>query len=300
MQEVIKGLFIVATVIFGNLHSLWCQNLDNEVKYQFTLAHDNDFLVLTDRYYTFGLALSYKQHIEKSIFTDHHSNWGLTLMQKAYTPNNIETTSLSEMDRPYAGILALEGNYATSSIKAYYELCLEIGIIGPSSGVGNFQQWYHDHVVKYKTPTWAQELENQFYGNLSMSFAKEWTLFPNPFGIRIALTPCATVGSKDVYIQPGITAFFGRRSSINKSMAYGQIGSLEREIYVSAQWAHRWIATNILLDNSVRSNQLSVFNANFHHRYQNHEYRLGYYFNSKEATGLRDHQYISLSYARGF
>ncbi|MEZ4859077.1 MAG: DUF2219 family protein [Flavobacteriaceae bacterium] len=282
------------------------QNTVDNPKNQIGISHDNDFLVITDRYYTFGLSFFYNRNLNKGIFNNNREQVLFKILQKAYTPSNIETENASEMDRPYAGFLGMETSWQTSSYKTNYRVSLLLGMVGPASGVGQFQRWYHDHIVKYKTPTWAQELSNHLYLNISLEYVKEWEIAPNPFGVRFAFTPSIVLGSKDRYLQPQITTFFGRRSDLQKSMAYGNLGNLEREIYFSIQLAYRWVGYNAFLDKnipmfSIETKQpLFLFDVNFHHRFLTHEYRVGYHFTSSEAKGLQRHQYISLGYAKSF
>ena len=298
MREVIKYLFIL--FFLGFTLKIYSQTSSKGSKNQIGISHDNDFLLTTDWYYTFGLFLNYSHFFEKGIFKNTHEQLSLKLGQQAYTPSNIETSSILEMDRPYAGFLSLETSWSIATISSQYQIRILTGVVGPTSGVGQFQQWYHDHIVKYKTPSWANELPNRFHTNLILGYVREWEWTPNPFSIHVAITPLAVIGSKDQFFQPQITTFFGRRSSLQQSMAYNQIGGLERELYFSLQFGYKWIAKNAFLERNTIEKEIFLFNFNFHHRYLSHEYRVGYHYNTKEASNLERHQYISLSYAKNF
>ncbi|MEZ4874251.1 MAG: DUF2219 family protein [Flavobacteriaceae bacterium] len=262
--------------------------------------HDNDFLVISDRYYTFGLFLNYTMALDKGLVNNGNEQLYFTLSQQAYTPSNIETQSITEMDRRYVGYLALETGWSTVVASSLYRANIQMGLLGPASGVGKFQQWYHDHIVKYKTPTWAHELPNALHTNLELNYAKEWEWAPNPFGVYFAVTPSAVMGSKEIFIQPEVIAFFGRKNPLPHSMAYHQIGNLERELYFSLEFAYKWVEKNVFLEKEKLEKTIFLFTFNFHHRYLTHEYRVGYHYNSKEALGLERHQYISLSYSKSF
>lgn len=300
MQEAIKHILIGVIMLLNIINQAIAQNSERVITNQLGIAHDNDFLVITDRYYTYGLSVNYNRILNKGVFNNSREQLRFSLSQKAYTPTDIETENILEMDRPYAGFLSLDSDWQITMPKTIYNFNLLIGIVGPSSGVGQFQRWYHDNIVKYKTPTWTNELDNRFHTNLSVSITKEWELAPNPFGVRIAAKPSVVVGSKDIYVKPETILFFGRRSSLQNTMAHHQIGDLEREIYFSLNFAYRWVTKNALLEFNDLKNEVFLFNFNFHHRYLTHEYRVGYHFNTKEAQELDSHQFISLSYAKSF
>lgn len=298
MREVIKYLFIV--LFLGTSQKIFSQSSVENPKNQIGILHDNDFLLTTDRYYTFGLFVTYSRAFEKGIFENTEEQLTFRLGQNAFTPTNLETANPLEMDRPYAGFLGLETAWSIAGISSMYRISVLTGIVGPASGVGKFQQWYHDHIVKYKTPTWANELPNTFHTNLEIAYVWEWRWAPNPFSISFAITPSVGVGTKDQFLQPQITTFFGRKSALQKSMAYGQIGDLEREIYFSLQLGYKWVARNAFLNPKEIEKEVLLFDFNFHHRFLSHEYRVGYHYNTKEARSLERHQYISVSYAKSF
>lgn len=289
----------MAVLLVISLKSIAQSSVENP-KNQIGITHDNDFFLTTDRYYTFGLFLNYTRTFDKGVFENTNEQLHINFGQQAYTPTNVETFESLEMDRPYAGYLRLETGWSIATTTSFYKANLEFGIVGPSSGVGQFQQWYHDHIVKYKTPTWAQELSNTLHANLGFEYAREWEWKPNPFSIHFALTPAAVIGTKDLFLKPQVTAFFGRKSPLQKSMAFNQIGDLERELYFSLQFGYKWVAQNAFLENLEIENEIFLFDFNFHHRFLTHEYRVGYHYNTKEASNLDRHQYISVSYAKSF
>lgn len=307
MQEAIRFIVIPSIILlFGLQAGLSQETIIAGPQNQVQLTHDNDFLVLTDRYYTFGLSLQYTHKRSNVLFRGTQDHIQFDLWQRAFTPKDIEAVAISDMDRPYAGLLSLNTKYIITHHNSYYELGVLIGIVGPASGAGGFQQWYHDNIVAYKTPTWIYESQNKFHSNVSFRYAKEWLWAPNPFGVRVAVSSELVVGTKDIYAQPEIQLFFGRRSSLTQSMAYSQLGSLERELYFSLQFAYRRVEENALLnfDRYVNSIELTkdvlVFGFNFHHRNKKNEYRFGYAAMSKETSALSPHKYLSLAYALNF
>ena len=108
-------------------------------KNQIAIWHDNDFLTLTDRYYSFGLGVDYTRKWKQGIFKNTREQIRFQLYQKAYTPDNLRTSSLRDINRRYAGFLGLETGY-TVATQDLFEAKLLLGIIGPNSGAGGFQR----------------------------------------------------------------------------------------------------------------------------------------------------------------
>lgn len=65
-----------------------------------SLNHDNDFFLLTDRYYSFGLDLSYRRSLPENP-GGFRSQVGISLFLKAYTPRNIESDLSSDFVHRY-------------------------------------------------------------------------------------------------------------------------------------------------------------------------------------------------------
>ena len=72
-------------------------------------------------------------------FKNSITNFGISLNQKIYTPEDIKETKLITDDRPYAGWLyvGLSANYKTESRS--HTLELDLGVIGPDSLGEEFQ-----------------------------------------------------------------------------------------------------------------------------------------------------------------
>ena len=303
-MHVVTRFFIVILILTTSCQMALGQ--EELPKNQLGIWFDNDFFVLTDRYYTFGLGIEYSRRLSKGFFNQADERLRFQLYQKAYTPDDLRVTNLSEMERRYAGFLGFETHYAIAPKNNIFEVSLLLGIVGPSSGAGGFQRWYHDNIVRYVTPTWANEIPDEFHSNISFSYRTEIELSSNPFGVWLVPTPEVTIGTKDTFWQLGGEIFFGRKSAIHKSMAYHQMGDLEKEIYFSFSWNHRWVERNAFLEQDVPGFQqqpedrIVLFSFKFHHRFKKNEYRFGYYHTTSEAEGLKSHRYVGVSYVRGF
>lgn len=279
-------------------------------KHQIELQHDNDFILLTDRYYSSGLFLNYKRRLSNGIFATDSEQISFELQQLAHTPTNIEAIDTQSYDRPYAGFTGLETGWSLTQSNTMYGLSLLVGITGPASGAGQFQQWYHDNIVLYKTPVWFTEIENSFHLNLQGSWIKEWELNPNPFSVHIAFAPKIAIGTKDIYAQPEVIAFFGKRNQLANSIAYNQINATQKELFFALRMGYRFVAHNAFLEGNLlgdtsrftvpSSSGVLRLGFDVQHRVGQNDYTLGYRYLSKETPTVENHQYLQLSYGRSF
>lgn len=291
-------------------HKIHGQDVQKTIKHQIEFQHDNDFILLTDRYYSSGLFLNYKRRLLKGLFTENQEQLVFELQQLAHTPTNIEAIDTQSYDRPYAGFTGLETGWSVTQVNTLYSISILMGITGTASGAGQFQQWYHDNIVLYKTPVWFTEIENSFHVNLQASWIKEWQLNPNPFSIHLAFSPKFALGTKDIYAHPELTAFFGKRNPLSSSLAYGQINSTQKELFFSLRMGFRFVAHNAFLEGNILGDsssftvpsKLGVLHLGFdvQHRVGQNDYALGYRYLSREALTTQNHQYLQLSYGRSF
>ncbi len=290
----------------GNLN----KTIDASNQHQISFRHDNDFLVFSDRYYSSGLFLSYSMLLKNGLFKSGKEQVTFTLLQQIYTPSKLNTSNRVEMDRPYAGYLAINTEWSYVKDNYAFESILTFGLVGEGSGAGSFHRWYHNALEVPSPPTWAYELANKLHANFYTSYIYEWQLAPNNFSVYLAVKPTLALGTKDLYAQPEVMAHFGRRQPMNSSMAYNRIGSLEKEVFFTMRAGYRIIAHNALLeghlfgDNSVflATPKKGFFYGGFDikHRFKNNDYWLGYRFNSAETEQTKAHKYVILSYARNF
>ena len=294
--------------LFGQVNSEL--NSNKIVKHQISLRHDNDFLVFTDRYYSSGIFLSYGKRLEEGIFNSGHEQLIFLLNQEIYTPSNASTTNIVEMDRPYAGFLGFTVGWSFAKNSNDLEVNFMSGIAGKNSGAGSFHRWYHNALEIPKPPSWAYEIDNSFHFNLYCRFSHEWRLAPGDFGVFLAIQPQFAVGTKDIYAQPELITYFGKRNTMDKSSAYHKIGSKDRELFFALRTGYRFVGHNAMLEGNLFGDNSSfvvnpktvMFSAGFDFQYSNghDDYWLGYRFNSEETKETNSHKYIILSYARSF
>jgi len=300
--------FLCLIMIISGVHAQ--EEVSRTPKNQISIRHDNDFVLFTDRYYSTGLFLTYRRALSKGIFNNGKEQLNFEFRQQAYTPDNIDTEEIIKLDRPYAGFSGLTSGWSIAKKASFLHVKGLIGISGPSSRAGAFQRWFHRNVVFVSVPTWFTEIEDSFHANFEVDYAVEAILAPNPFGVRLAFQASGAYGTKDQYFQPQVNLFLGRRSDIDSSIAYDQVGSTVREIYLNLHFEYRFVGQNALLEGSgpddaslytIEPNS-KVFRWGFglYHRFNKNDYKFSYQFLAEEANEITTHQYLTISYGRSF
>ncbi|MFT7189225.1 MAG: lipid A 3-O-deacylase, partial [Sediminicola sp.] len=146
------------------------------VSRQLELQHDNDFLTFTDRYYSSGLFLTYRQLLEKGFLSSGKEQLEFSVRQEIFTPTNITSRDLEGLDRLYAGFLGIQGGWSRVSKQSLIEADLLFGVAGPASGASGFQKWYHNTFVVSDPPVWGNQIENNIHINIYANYLKEWCL----------------------------------------------------------------------------------------------------------------------------
>lgn len=300
---------LVSALLIGILFTpLFSQRSYDPQSYahQIELRHDNDFFLLTDRYYSSGLFLTYRTRLTKGMFGS-KEQLSFRLGQEVYTPSQTQSVNSDNFDRPYVGFLGLSLGWSIASDNSLFDTRAAFGIAGNNSGAGGFQRWYHRAVAISDSPLWINELDNSFHTNIYASYTKEWEIAPNPFGIRFAVQPQLAIGSRDIYGETEATFYFGRRSSIGESIAYERLGNNAREIYFAFRFAYRQVFYNGLIEGNLFGDSSSILRDvetsllrigfDFNHRFDQNDFRLGVRYTGSETPLAEAHTYIQLSYA---
>lgn len=286
------------------------RNSEKEIYNQIQFRHDNDFFLLSDRYYTSGLYLSYGKKLKKGLFKSGNEQLMFSIGQEIITPTNTKSTEINDLDRPYVGFMGIKSGWSFAENSTNIEVDFLLGFAGKASGAGGFQRFYHNTFVVADAPKWVGEMNNSFHANLYVRYVYEWQIAPNPFSIHLAVNPEIAIGTRDIYFNPEIITYFGRRNSLASSIAYNRIGPTNREIFFSFRFGYRFVGHNALLEgNALGDNSIFLVTPNktvlyggfdFKHRFGQNNYWFGYRINSSESKNTELHKYIILSYARNF
>ncbi len=127
------------------------------------IQSDNDTYVSLseDKYYTNGLMFFYRFIPAKTDPKTVKQVVEFRLGNKMYTPSNANKPNIEDHDRPFAGYL-----FANAQISKFYanesmlRFGTQVGIMGPASGVGAFQDFMHDFIGWYSVDGWEHQITN--------------------------------------------------------------------------------------------------------------------------------------------
>ncbi len=96
-----------------------------------------------------------------SSFKSDYSNFGISLGQQIYTPNDIRDSALIKSDRPYAAwlYLGLMAHFKNENRSHVFEL--DLGIVGPEAMGEKFQNEYHRIIAKYFADGWQNQIATE-------------------------------------------------------------------------------------------------------------------------------------------
>ncbi len=160
-----RFLFLVF-ILYGAL-SVWAQ-----VHTFLNVQAENDYVNWwgkgTDRFYTGGNFLSVdwiRSHKEIRLL-------GLELVQKTYTPSDLQTTQVEAMDHPYAGLLFMRHLIMVSPAQCKWNMLARIsyGVSGPRSGVARFQKRLHQWIGDEVPQGWATMQPSYPFRQVDLSF----------------------------------------------------------------------------------------------------------------------------------
>jgi hypothetical protein len=237
--------------------------------------------------------------------------YSLVLYQEIFTPTDLLTDKIKFMDRPYAGFIGLSNGLTVTRGFHLNRYNFVMGIAGPWSGSETVQSAFHNSAtVDSKIATWLSQIDNSFHLNAYYEYVREWQWQPKPFAVYFALNPKASIGTKDVYLEQDAVFYFGRRSSLQKTMAYGQLLGRETELFFSTRFGYRYVLHDAMLQGNWLGDDseftvdpyrmMYFFNVGFFWRYKRNDFYLKYHFESARNRTAEPHLYVSLSYCRRY
>jgi len=250
-----------------------------DYKKMFRLYSDNDFINFlgngTDRAYTGGMKLDwfYIKEGKQKFFLDRWMpkagnnavntyNW--SVMQIAYTPNQIADVEPAVNDYPYAGALfAIHGLHSSNPEKKY-NLQTEIyaGVIGPNAFAGETQKGIHK-IIKYQEPMgWRYQTPNDVAFNVN--FGAEKMLYQPTNWIEIIGGAKAMMGTMQNGLYINTLIRFGKMNPyfdgfINQYTSPKKVGKKRFQVYAFAKPAVEWTFYNALLDGGIFNGKNSYY-----------------------------------------
>ncbi len=214
---------MLRTVIFISfillLNSLNAQDKpSNEfLKFDYQLVVDNDVFTLDlkkDRFYSSGIYAAVRI-LQDSSKDGTKVIRSYQLNQQMYTPTQIRWTRLSQLDRPYAGVLSITGsNEYYLPNNTYYKIGLELGILGPWAFVGVAQKTWHGWFGMPEPQGWKFQIENTPVVNIHATRVKP---FFSSYDLDLSNVTSGSIGTIYNNIKHEILLRFGELRPINQS-----------------------------------------------------------------------------------
>jgi len=171
---------------------------------------ENDLFSKTDNDYTSGMRLSlllYRPEAKGTFLTipfvksdDRVHFISFSMTQQIYTPHDLNESDLIEDDRPYAGWHYFEMGLHQSSETDLDSLTMQIGLVGPASGMEQIQRVIHKITNSEQPQGWDNQLNNEL--GLQLNYQHKWRYVPDPlWGIESSLIPSAGVELGNIAIK---------------------------------------------------------------------------------------------------
>lgn len=195
--------------------------------YRFDVIWENDGGILRpggpDRHYTNGLLFSYahqpdwaRQVTDGLGLESTATAAGYHFGQQIFTPENLTLAMPDPADRPYAGYLFGGLFWQRENGDQLDHLQTDLGVVGPSSGADDVQDWVHDWFGGQDPQGWNTQIGDEF--TYQLTYRHKWRIDlgdPGFFGdeLRWQLIPQAGFGLGNVYrqIELGATLRVGQQ-----------------------------------------------------------------------------------------
>jgi len=174
--------FLIASMVTGSVLAEEQKDIEYNTS-SFSISLDNDAFLGTDRGYTNGVFFQYNSETSTNIndespfvlktFNDllplneqSDKGFSVTIGQQIWTPVDIESPTESAHDRPYTGLLFIEGTvfeYANNFANKY---SLMLGGVGPDTFGEDSQTFVHRLIGSAQPQGWRRQIKNQLIYNV--------------------------------------------------------------------------------------------------------------------------------------
>ncbi|MGL5251289.1 MAG: lipid A deacylase LpxR family protein [Enterovibrio sp.] len=122
------------------------------------ISFDNDSLSGKDREYSSGIFLRWSDSFADS---DAHKGYSIAIGSQIWTPSDIAQPQPMPNERPYAGLLYLQGGLFWQNENNAYKGHLLLGTTGPSSHAQNGQKAVHALIGSKNPEGWDYQIHDQ-------------------------------------------------------------------------------------------------------------------------------------------
>jgi hypothetical protein len=150
-------------------------------------------------------------------FNRENAQFDGSIVNLMFTPRDLTLTEPDPHDRPYAGISLLSlGVFNIAKAREPYrrfdQFVVRVGMIGPSSGAGDLQTWWHDEIGGVHPAGWDAQIPDRVLYNIAFQRTNVWSfdLF-EAFSLDLMPHYGASLGNTQTYLNAGATARIGWR-----------------------------------------------------------------------------------------
>ncbi len=293
------------------------------------LSYDNDVYFLTDRYYSSGANIAYSRFIQPDSkfyrrFRSKRSDALKVITRfhyghRIYTPNEIKERDVDNFDRPYAGWHYLKFqmlNFPARNTANRYTV--EFGLVGNRSGIGNFQEWWHNSFNIEQPRGWQFQISSEPVINLGYDRIKNWRLAKK---IKLMTSSGVQLGNGQNKVDQEVMLRVGKfndliNSSIINSRVSGQMPKRGvypkdgEEGFVFCGINASYVLSDIFIEGSLFNNESPhtedihnlVFIRRWGFMYSNYyvTFFFTFYRVGREVVGGRSHRFLNLNLAFRF
>jgi lipid A 3-O-deacylase len=264
-----KGYILAVLLCFNGYAQLNAQS--NDYRSMIRIYYDNDFINFmgkgTDRGYTFGSRIDFfytaKQQpgfflykVMPKAGAEAINTFYFSLVQLAYTPNDISKEKPDMNDYPYAGSLTLLHGMQSMNKEQQsgFQTELQAGVTGPNSFVENIQNGFHKF-IHYQIPQgYKYQMPQDYLFNINFTAEKmlynpgNWLevigggkIMASTMQDGLYANAMIRIGKMNAYFDGFITQYATSKKS----------GRNRFQAYAFAKPALEWTVYNALLDGGI-------------------------------------------------
>lgn len=316
-------------LLFFVLITYHISNAQESLNYEIDLSLDNDAFYLIaaeDEYYSSGIFISFRRSFnpESGLYKlfnrkENVANLlqGFHFSHLMYTPDDIEISDVSLLDRPYAG--GFNFGYSLNLFLKndwFFSFQQDLGIMGPAAGTGRIQYWWHNLFGMPKPRGWENEINNTPHINSRLEIIKSFRVGNT---IDILYESKYEFGSVFNNIRQGATVRIGKLNGMGKSgYKNGLIGTeyLPERRHQTIEWYIFWgigmeyVIYNATIEGNLigkeakytedASKFLLVRKSGINLHWQKFDFGLHFYFNTAETLKSHDHRFIRIKLTKRF
>lgn len=277
------------------------------------VENDNDAYTLNlsrDQYYSNGVAIRYRALTDSTKWKPHLAKMirSYDLNHRIYSPKHLFWENVEEMDRPYAGQIALAAsNEYYYNKSAYLKAKLELGWMGPSLRTGDLQYEWHKAFGMQLPLGWDYEINDAPIINTYATYAQ--TILSGKI-LDLSSESNLALGTSFTHLRQELTVRFGTFKPIQHSTHFNGVLGIENkgpdnhEFYFFLSPGYEYVAYNATIEGNLigkesiytetREPWVFQMRAGIMASWTKFDFALLYYRRTKETTEAQYHKYVGI------